>query len=294
MLVRAPSCGIAIAAIALLACRSGDGSRRAAADSAAPAAKAQLAYSAAAPNVVTITAKDYAFDAPAEIPAGPTTFRLENRGPSLHHMQLIRLEQGKTAADFIAALKAGGPPPRWATMVGGPNPREVGTEANATLDLAPGNYVVVCFIPDSAGVPHVMHGMVRPLTVTGTMPASVAEPTADVNMALVDYGFELSKPITAGRHTIRVDDKGQQPHEVVVIRLKPGKTPEDFAAWAEHPRGPSPATLEGGVSGIMPGTHAYFTTDFEPGEYALICFIPDMKDGKPHIAHGMVKRFTVS
>jgi hypothetical protein len=34
--------------------------------------------------------------------------------------------------------------------------------------------------------------------------------------------------------------------------------------------------------------------DLTPGNYALLCFIPDAKDGKPHIMHGMMKDFTVS
>ena len=33
---------------------------------------------------------------------------------------------------------------------------------------------------------------------------------------------------------------------------------------------------------------------FEPGSYALICFVPDAKDGKPHAMHGMLKTLTVS
>jgi chitodextrinase len=41
-----------------------------------------------------------------------------NKGPSIHHVQLVKLEHGKTADDFIAALKAGGPPPHWATGSG--------------------------------------------------------------------------------------------------------------------------------------------------------------------------------
>ena len=35
------------------------------------------------------------------------------------------------------------------------------------------------------------------------------------------------------------------------------------------------------------------TASFTPGDYTLLCFVPDAKDGKPHIAHGMVKNFTV-
>ena len=33
--------------------------------------------------------------------------------------------------------------------------------------------------------------------------------------------------------------------------------------------------------------------DLTPGEYALLCFVPDAGDGKPHVAHGMVRQVTV-
>jgi len=29
--------------------------------------------------------------------------------------------------------------------------------------------------------------------------------------------------------------------------------------------------------------------DLKPGRYALICFLPDASDGKPHFEHGMVR-----
>jgi hypothetical protein len=37
----------------------------------------------------------------------------------------------------------------------------------------------------------------------------------------------------------------------------------------------------------------YFNADFVPGSYALICFVSDVKDRKPHFAHGMVQQFEV-
>jgi len=33
--------------------------------------------------------------------------------------------------------------------------------------------------------------------------------------------------------------------------------------------------------------------DLAPGEYGLLCFLPDAKDGKPHFVHGMHKQITV-
>ena len=37
------------------------------------------------------------------------------------------------------------------------------------------------------------------------------------------------------------------------------------------------------------GVPNYWTVDLKPGTYVLVCFIPDAKDGKPHLAHGMMK-----
>jgi hypothetical protein len=278
-----------LAGLALASCRS---DKPPAAEAGAPDAAAAPAASAA-PAAVTVIATDYSFEAPAELPAGLTTFHLVNRGPSIHHIQLVKLGEGKTLDDFMAALKAGGPPPEWVTMEGGPNPSELGDTSRTTVKLEAGNYAMLCFVPDPDGTPHVAKGMVRPLKVTAGG-AAAAEPEADVVMKLVDYDFELSKPIPAGRHTIRVDNAGPQEHEVVIVKLDSGKEAMDFAMWGEKMVGKPPGTLHGGVSGIMPGGKAFLDVDLAPGEYGLICFVPDSKDGKGHYHHGMAKKVTVS
>ena len=71
--------------------------------------------------VVNVVASDFKFDAPDSIAAGVVTFRLVGKGPELHHLQIARLEQGKTTADFAEAMKNPGPPPAWVTFLGGPN-----------------------------------------------------------------------------------------------------------------------------------------------------------------------------
>jgi uncharacterized cupredoxin-like copper-binding protein len=278
-----------LAGLALASCRS---DKPPAAAGAADSALAPVA--SAAPSAVTVITTDYSFDAPAELPAGLTTFHLVNKGPGIHHIQLAKLDEGKTADDFMTALKAGGPPPKWITMEGGPNPAEMGDTSSTTVALEPGNYVMLCFVPDPDGVPHVAKGMVRPLKVTAGAGGSAAEPEADVVMKLVDYDFELSKPIPAGRHTIRVENAGPQEHEVVIVKLDSGKEALDFAKWGEKMTGKPPGTLHGGVSGIMAGDKAFVEVDLAPGTYGLICFVPDSKDGKGHYVHGMAKTVTVS
>ena len=248
----------------------------------------------ALPEVV-IRTKDYSFDAPDTIVSGASNVRLINDGPDLHHIQLIRLEQGKTADDLTKAMQAGpGPLPAWAVDVGGPNtPGRPGGENSAIMDLEPGNYVMLCFIPAPAdGQPHVMKGMIKPLTVVAAEKPSHI-PAADLVMTLDDYTFETNMPITAGKHTIRIENGAQQSHEVVIAKLAPGKTPMDLMKFVEKPEGTPPGEIVGGVTGIARGEVNQVTYEFTPGDYALICFVPDAKDGKPHVAHGMVKQFKV-
>jgi uncharacterized cupredoxin-like copper-binding protein len=247
----------------------------------------------ATPTSVTVTAKDYQFDAPDTIPAGVVTIDLVNRGKELHQAQMIKLEDGKTADDVTKALQTPGPPPSWIKFVGGPNGIAPGAEAHETSVLAPGSYAFLCLIPSPDGRMHASKGMIRPFQVTGSAPGSSELPQGDVTMTLSDYSFTLSQPLTPGQHTIMVTNSGPQPHEVVLLRLAPGKQVEDFANWAETMKGPPPAEPLGGVTLLDKGGRGTFTADLKPGTYGLICFVPDAKDGKPHFTHGMMKTIKV-
>jgi hypothetical protein len=248
----------------------------------APAAKAR---------VVRVTGEDFKFDAPDVIPAGLTEFRFMNKGPSLHHMAILRLDDGKTIEDLRSALANPGPPPSWMKELGGPNAPDAGTEANATMMLRPGNYALICFV-DIGGPPHFAKGMIRPLRVVPARTVASA-PKADVTMNLVDYNFKLSTPIKAGARTLRVHNSGAQPHEVELVQLNSGVTLGEFMKWMEKMEGPPPGKALGGIAGMVPGMTEYFTANFTPGNYALVCFVPDARDGKPHFAHGMARQITV-
>lgn len=263
------------------------------------AAHASPAGNAAAAPVavplVTVTARDYAFDAPDTLAAGLTTVRLVNRGPELHHVQLLRLEGGRTMADLLAAFKAGGPPPAWAHDVGGPNAPVPGGQSEATLELAPGRYVIACFIPSPNGPPHIAKGMARELIVArGARSAAAARATRPHTvLTLSDYRFDLSRPLAAGRQLVRVRNAARQSHEVLFVRLAPGRSAHDFTAWAEQMAGPPPGEPVGGTTGIARGGWNDVPLDLVPGDYALICFLPDARDGKAHVAHGMVRQLRV-
>ncbi|MGH7469896.1 MAG: hypothetical protein ACRENP_18260, partial [Longimicrobiales bacterium] len=114
----------------------------------ADAEHADLAVAAAtvAPQQVSITTKDYFFVAPDSIESGLTTIQLTNNADELHHVQIVRLADGHSAAELEAYVKANphGAPPTWVSWVGGPNSPMPGAESQATLELTPGNYALIC------------------------------------------------------------------------------------------------------------------------------------------------------
>lgn len=113
-------------------------------------------------------------------------------------------------------------------------------------------------------------------------------------MALVDFDFVLSREIAPGRQTIRVRNQGRQPHHVLIGRLATGKSLADALAWAKGDAGPPPfRTLARTAPMEVGGEDSRLTVDFEPGTYVLLCLLPDAKDGKPHLAHGMAKQIRV-
>ena len=295
---------IAVAAIALCACSQ----KEAAKPDSTPVAQAGAAASKAsydpATHVAVVHTKDFAFDAPDSVQAGWTTFHLMNDGPAIHHLQFVRLDSGKTVQDLVPAvdalLKGQGPPPAWLTFVAGPNAPNPGGESDAIINLAPGNYALICLVDVPNHVAHFDKGMVRPIKVTAASGTPAAEPTADVTVALSDYKFETTGPVTAaGAHTFKVTNTGPQPHEIEILRFAPGKTMKDVgdfmtaAMGPNPPAGPPPFDLIGGVSAGQPKQVSYFTANLTPGKYVMLCFIGDAKDQKPHLEHGMVREFEV-
>jgi hypothetical protein len=249
----------------------------------------------AGPNEVTVTATDYAFAVPETLPAGLTTLRLANAGTETHHLVVMRLAEGKTLAD-VQAMKPEEKIPEWLSFPGSPGAIAPGDTSVTTAVLTPGQYVMACYVSSPDGTPHIAKGMVRPFVVKGPAPATPApEPQADVSVTLSDYAFTFSAPLTAGTHVLRVENAGPQIHEITFERLADGKTLQDLMTWEQSGmKGPPPTTSAGGLVGPTKGQHAYLTITLKPGKYVVVCFVPDEKDGKPHMMHGMVQEITIT
>ncbi len=252
---------------------------------------APLAAQRTSPRVEFV-AMDYAFRAPATAAAGPTTIALRNTGAKLHHVQLYRLEEGKRLSDLYPVLlrnRGIANLPAWAVPAGGPSAALPGQTIAVQQELLAGRYAVLCWIPAADGQLHFMKGMVAELEVT---PAAIPTPprtdrATAVRATLREYGVSFSEPLSVRTRSIRIENRGRQAHEFLLVRLAPGKTVDDVAHWSERGQeGPSPVEEWSGVAGIAPGMVAWLEVALRPGRYAVFCLAPDSADGRPHLLHG--------
>ena len=267
---------------------------------------------AAAPNVVSVAATEYAFEAPDTLSAGWTTFRLANRGQEVHYGHIVRLDSGKTVPELVdayaEAIRTSGPRPKWVTRFGGPGGAVPGDSASVTQYLEPGSYVWICPVEDNRGTPHFSKGEFKPFVIRaadGVVADRAAGPKASLVIRLLDFAFALDSAVPAGRHTIRVQNAGAEPHDLVMLKLAPGTTVEDIVNGLNPERarradqaGKPPPPLEslgtgaGGIAAIAPGMESFFEATLSPGEYVLVC-MTTAPDGRSHIEHGMIRQVRV-
>jgi len=273
-------------------------------------ASAQDATPAAAtyPELV-IGATEFKFDMPATAESGYTRLTLDNQGGADHHAMFFRLNDGTTEDQFMAGLTSGDLAALSAlgASYGGPM-ASAGSQASVIAFLDAGNYAVVCLIPDEQGVPHVALGMMAMLQVSeGASTAS--DPVADGTITLVEMAFDgLPAEVPAGTYTWQVVNGGTQLHEMALLQLVPGvpadaviagitappASPVAVPAASPEASEPPPFVSLSGAAPMSPGATNYVEFTAEPGEYVVVCFVPDAETGMPHAVMGMIASFTVA
>lgn len=260
----------------------------------ASASAATIASTANIPQI-TITATDYAFEAPAQIEGGLVSITLVNKGKEPHHAQLARLNDGVTMEQFQAAMQQN---PEAAlpliSLTGGPSVIDAGGSQEVVVDLAPGHYVVLCFVSDHEGVPHLAQGMITTMEVVeNTKQAAAPEIKADATIKLLDFSFAMPAEVKAGHQVWKIVNDGKQPHEITIIKLADGKTMADVGAFMESPHGAPPFTDAGGFQAIDSGKTGWLNLNLQPGNYVAMCHVPDPASGHAHMEMGMIMPFSV-
>lgn len=245
---------------------------------------------------LVVTTSDEGCDAPDQVDAGLVNVRLFNRGNTLRHVELIRLDRLQRIAELREYLLANDRNLPWMHALGGPAPASNGGTSSATMLLQPGPHVISCVF---AGAPSVRQpfpdGVIKELTVTAAPgPARpLALPGAELSLRMFEWNFMVDGPLFAGRRTIRVENAGRLEHNVWIVRLLAGRTAEQAAAWISDPRGLPPFEAVGGTTELEADARINITVDLLPGDYVFLCTLYNPLSRRTHIGHGMMKTVRV-
>jgi len=241
------------------------------------------------PPTLVLTARDFAYHMPDQVPAGLVHLRLVNQGADLHEAVLVRLTGTQASAGaYVDSVRANVEFPSFGTDVGGPGLTLPGATADVWVTLAPGRYAVVCWKGD-----HLRRGMAHDLTVIPSSRPAVSPPSAQATMRLLNYAFQVTGDFQVGPQVIHIQNAGTEYHEADLFRLPEGKTPEDYLHWLEQGEGGLPPVEPvAGLGDLAPGGEIWVQATLRPGRYFWICRI-SAPDGHPHSELGMIREFTV-
>jgi hypothetical protein len=140
-------------------------------------------------------------------------------------------------------------------------------------------------------------GMLCFLTWSGCRPAADAPATQETTVVGTDYAFDAPEVMPAGRTAFAFDNRGNVPHEMILVRLKEGLTTQDVLTQMQA--GASPEELVDGGAHILiagPGetTPGRILLNLERGrEYALVCNFRDNPEAPQHTELGMFRGIRV-
>jgi hypothetical protein len=242
---------------------------------------------------VTVEVSDAGISAPDEVPAGLVAVTINNSTQAPTGPIFARLNEGVSQEQFMEALMAdesGMAAISLVTLLGGAQagPSE---SVRTVFELKPGNHIALGF---GEGPPQLAS-----FTVAAGSGAAPAAPETTVNVDLIDFQFTMPEQIKAGAQTWQIENKGGQWHEMAVFKLEEGVTVQDVLAMmmsGEPPEGPPPFEEMAFWAPMSAGERAWMDVDLPPGEYTVLCFLPDFASDPPksHLEHGMVRTLTVT
>jgi hypothetical protein len=267
----------------------------------------------------TVTATEYAFDAPRVVRGGVVNLTFKNAGKERHEALIVKVgdtPEARVMEDLDTFVNTKGQPiAPYLDFNGGVGTLNKGTEGRTSLTLPAGKYAIVCtltdfdslkrtLVPEGANAPELYRkGMYAPLTVEGD--AGAPPPAGDGTIVASDYTFKL--PVfSSGSHTYAFRNDGPtQPHFAAIGEFPPGV---DAAAgrkalealFGASSAGPAPeGTPEPAdvafAEPLGPKLTGTFQLTLEPGRtYSITCFLSDRTGGPPHaVSKGMFTVFTV-
>lgn len=255
------------------------------------------------------------------ISAGWTTFRLVNASPFVHFIFFDHLPGARTSEELLSdispvfqessyllmegkneeAMAAFSKLPEWFNDVvfrGGTGYTSPGRTAETTLFMAPGNYVMECYVKMPDGTYHWNMGMYKDLHVTADTTEAKAPQSPDIDITVTDEGLQVEGEPTTGEQLVAVHFEQENPgligKDVHLAKLDESTDADKVAEWLDFmtakglistAENPGPATFIGGTHEMPKGSTAYFTVDLNSGSYVWVA--------EQQIANKAMEEFTV-
>jgi hypothetical protein len=252
-------------------------------------------YRLQAQRVLTVVAHDTSLEVAPTIPAGLATVRLELRGSVKRELIVHRIPAG-TLAETLAR-EAAGRPSRWFEKwsFGGPGvPRDSARDASATLEMRPGRYLLLAYEVDAAGRPRGDRYIwieIAAIARNFLIPARFSDPDARIRMK--DSRLEVVGVLRRGQRTLQVENLGARPHDLVVGRLKPGKTIDDVRRW-DRDRGDAPFVYVGSLTPMSPDVTVQTRLVLQTGEHVVFSAMRHGGERDRDYQRGLLASFKVN
>lgn len=174
-----------------------------------------------------------------------------------------------------------------------------GTTGQAIVDLTPGEWLVWTSDLGASQKPEL-------LTVTGDFPTDVKDPESDLTVTYVDFAISIEGNLAAGKHLVKIQNHGAQPHFLVLLQAPDGITRDDIQkSLIPGPDGAPEGTPEANPADqeMQPvyytpeqsiGTATWHQIELAPGTYIAACFFPTAGVGAPHAMFGMYEIIKVT
>lgn len=249
---------------------------------------------ARAQRVMTVIASDTGLASAPTVPAGLVTVRLVITGATRRELVVHRVPVGTVSEEI--ARGAAGRPTRWFEQwsFGGPAvPRDSATDASVTVDLRPGRYVLVAYAVDSNGRPRGNQYIWREFTAIAASALIAARfPVPDARVRIKDGSIEVLGVMGKGLRTLQVENAGAFAHELLVARLKPGKTVDDVKRWNRDRSDAAPFVYIGGVTPMSPSMTTQTRLVLQSGVHVVLC--PMRGDRGADYERGVLTSFRVN
>ena len=117
-----------------------------------------------------------------------------------------------------------------------------------------------------------------------------ADPSAaQLGVTATEYAFALEGTPAAGRTTLTMTNAGAEAHLMYLFQIAEGSTFDEV----KESEGDEGIAADYESDSAVAGDTAVLTVDLVPGEYGMICYLPNA-DGESHDELGMVTQFTVA